>query len=60
MSQHMFDPVWAPPQPYLSYVELTKDQENKKRCNLAQVQGNSLLVSGRTRTEYFLSSNCST
>jgi len=39
MSQLVFDPVWAPPQPYLSYMEQTKDEENKKRCNLAQVQG---------------------
>jgi len=60
MSQPVFDPVSAPPQPYLSYVLQTKDEENKKRCNLAEVQGTPLLVSGRTHTEYFLSSNCST
>jgi hypothetical protein len=60
MNQPMFDPVLDPPHPYLSYVEQAKDEENKQRCAMAKVQGNPLLATGRTYTEYCLSSNCST
>ena len=37
MSQPVFDPVWAPPHPSLSYMEQTKDEINRKRRNMAQV-----------------------
>jgi hypothetical protein len=53
MNQPVFDPVLAPPHPYLAYVKQAKDEENKKRCAMAQVQGNPLLVTGCTYKEHF-------